>query len=78
MTTLTLIFLLPLLAAVALALVPRNLSIIMRGVGVSKSAVDKFQPKRLLIRSASALDLSAPRGHAERPLAGLFFLSHAC
>lgn len=34
MTILTLIFALPLLAAVALALVPRNLSIIMRGVTI--------------------------------------------
>jgi len=77
MTTFTLIFVLPLLAAIALAFAPRNFAVIMRAVAVTKPAVDKPQPKRLPIRSAPALDLSTPRGHAERPLAGLFF-SHAC
>jgi len=77
MTMLTLICALPLLAAIALAFVPRNFAVIMRALAVTKLAVDKGQPKRLHICSAPALDLSTPRGHAERPLAGLFF-SHAC
>ena len=43
------IFLLPLLAAIALAFVPRNFAVIMRAVAVTKLAVDKHPAKRLLI-----------------------------
>lgn len=76
MSPLTYIFLLPLLAAIALAFVPRNFAVIMRAVavGMTKPAGDKRQPKRLPICSAPALDSSTPCGHAERPLAGLFSL----
>lgn len=74
MSTLTYIFLLPLLAAIVLTFVPRNFAVVMRAVAVTKLAVDKRQPKQLSTGSATALNSSTPRGHAERPLAGLFFL----
>ena len=64
-------------AAIALAFVPRNFGFIMRAVALTKLAVDKRRSKQLHVCSASALDSSTPRGHAARPLAGLFF-SHAC
>ena len=39
MTTLTLIFVLPLLAAIALAFVPRNFAVVMRAVAVAVTFV---------------------------------------
>ncbi|MBI3853172.1 MAG: hypothetical protein HY298_23220 [Verrucomicrobia bacterium] len=78
MSIVSFIFILPLLAAIALAFVPRNFAVIMRAVAARKLTVDKLQPRRLFICSAPALDLSTPRGHAERPLAGLFFVPLAC
>ena len=73
MSTLTCILCLPLIATIALAFVPCNFGFILRAVALTKLAVDKRQSKQLHICSASALDSSAPRRHAERPLAGLFF-----
>ena len=62
---------------VVLTFIPGNFARIMRAVAAPKHGIDKHRHKRLPMCSAPALDLSTPRGHAVRPLAGLFF-PHAC
>ena len=66
MTMLTLIFALPLVAAIGLALVPRNLSIVMRGVTIGVTfvtmllAIVMFWQFNDATPDANATALSAP------------------
>jgi hypothetical protein len=73
MTTLTYIFLLPLLAAIALAFVPRNFAVIMRAVAVTKLTVDKPQPKRLAIRSRFGASFIYSPPHTPKGPGGVIF-----
>lgn len=73
MTTLTLILALPLLAAIALAFVPRNFAVIMRAVAFTKLTVDKPQPKRLTVRSRAGASFIYSPPHTPKGLGRGYF-----
>ena len=68
MSTLAYIFLLPLLAAIALAFVPRNFAVVMRAVAFTKLAVDKPQPNWLVIRSRAGASFIYSPPHTPKGL----------
>ncbi len=76
MTTLTLIFALPLLAAIALVFVPRNFAVIMRAVGslVVKPTVDSRRAMLLLIPQCFGTSFIYSPPHTPKGLGrGYFF-----
>ena len=77
MSSLTLIIAPPLLAAIALAFVPRNFAVVMRAVGslVVKLAVDNRRPMLLLIPQCFGTSFIYSPPHTPKGLGRGYFFS---